>query len=111
MYAIELADGTRLENLELNGNNFIAPTTIEDSVFEGNLGTVTITGEETTETCTDMVLEQNQVVDGKSWFILREQTVQEKTLDALKSIVAANRLQTDLAMAEIVEMMTGGQTV
>ena len=37
MYKITLADGTVLENLELNGNNYIAEGVIEDSVFEGNL--------------------------------------------------------------------------
>ena len=39
MYKITLADGTVLENLELNGNNYIAEGVIEDSVFEGNLAT------------------------------------------------------------------------
>ena len=34
MYKITLADGTELENLELNGNNYIAEGVIEDSVFE-----------------------------------------------------------------------------
>ena len=48
MYTITLADGTKLKNLELNGNNYIAEGVIEDSVFEGNLDTVKITDGETT---------------------------------------------------------------
>ena len=68
MYKITLADGTELENLELNGNNYIAEGVIEDSVFEGNLATVTITDGETTETYTDMRLMSNRVEDGRSWF-------------------------------------------
>lgn len=46
MYTITLADGTQLKNLELNGNNYIAPELINSSVFEGNLGKVTIEGGE-----------------------------------------------------------------
>ena len=34
MYTITLADGTRLEPLELNGNNYIADRVIGDSVFK-----------------------------------------------------------------------------
>ena len=68
MYKITLADGTVLKNLELNGNNYIAEGVIEDSVFEGNLDTVTVTDGKTTETFTDMRLMSNRVVEGKSWW-------------------------------------------
>lgn len=70
MYTITLANGTKLENLELNGNNYIAEGVIEDSVFQDNLSSVTITDGETTETYTDMVLISNRVDGGRSWFIL-----------------------------------------
>ena len=40
MYTITLSDGTKLKNLELNGNNYISKTILEDSVFEGKLDTV-----------------------------------------------------------------------
>ena len=40
MYTIKLYDGTVLDNLELNGNNFISDTIIPDTVFENNLKTV-----------------------------------------------------------------------
>ena len=72
MYTITLADGTKLKNLELNGNNYIAEGVIEDSVFEGNLDTVKITDGETTETFTDMRLMSNIVRDNRSWFVLGE---------------------------------------
>ena len=35
MYSIKLANGNTLSNLELNGNNFISATVLEDSIFEG----------------------------------------------------------------------------
>lgn len=42
-YKITLADGTALENLVLNGNNFIAQMVVDDAVFKDNMETVIIT--------------------------------------------------------------------
>lgn len=78
MYTITLADGTKLKNLELNGNNYISETVIEDSVFDNNLSTVKISDGTTTETFTDMRLMSNRVEGGKSWFVLGEKTEQQK---------------------------------
>lgn len=78
MYTITLADGTKLKNLELNGNNYISETVIEDSVFEGNLDTVKISDGSTTETFTDMRLMSNIVRDNRSWFVLGEKSAQQK---------------------------------
>ncbi len=100
MYTIKLADGTQLKNLTLNGNNFIAESIIDSSVFEGNLGTVTITNGETgvSEIHKDMVLIQNtEYGDGRSWFILGQQSSEEKIITDLQ-----------LAIAEVYEMMLGG---
>ena len=74
MYTITLNDGTKLKNLELNGNNYISEKPIENSVFEGNLGTVTITDGKTTKTYKDMTLLSNRVDDGKGWFVLDEKS-------------------------------------
>jgi len=82
MYTITLNDGTKLENLELNGNNYIAEGAVEDSVFEGNLDTVVISDGEVTETYTDMILMSNIVREGKSWFVLGEKTQQQKKDEA-----------------------------
>lgn len=82
MYKITLHDGTVLENLELNGNNYIAEGVIEDSAFADNLATVTITDGTTTETYEDMVLLSNRVDGGRSWFILGEKTEQQKKEEA-----------------------------
>lgn len=77
MYKITLADGTVLDNLELNGNNFISETPIADSVFLGNLATVTIEGDESKETHTNMKLVANRVMEGKQWFVLADMTADE----------------------------------
>jgi len=88
MYTITLADGTKLKNLELNGNNYISETVIEDSVFEGNLDTVKISDGSTTETFTDMRLMSNIVRDNRSWFVLGEKSAQQKKEEAMEKQMA-----------------------
>jgi hypothetical protein len=76
MYTITLADGTQLKKLELNGNNYIAPNIVKDSMFKDNLSIVTISDGENTETYYNMTLIQNTTYDdGKSWFILAPSNV------------------------------------
>lgn len=48
MYTITLSNGKKLENLELNGNNFISAVPVDSAFFDGGLSEVTITdGSET----------------------------------------------------------------
>ena len=102
MYTITLAEGTRLEPLELNGNNYIAKKVLEDSVFEGNLGTVTISDGENTETHRNMVLIQNKDMDGSSWFILGETTEKEAQQAAMATLFAM--LAADLPDGQALEV-------
>ena len=110
MYQITLHDGTVLDELELNGNNFISEKVIDDSVFSGNLDTVTISNGETTETYTDMKLMSNRVDGGKSWFVLGEKTEQEKAMERLLAALTINSesiTDVQLALAEVYEMILG----
>lgn len=93
MYKITLADGTMLENLVLNGNNFIAQTAVSDAVFKDNMATVTITNLEdgTVEQIEDGVLLSNIVRDGCSWFVLGEKTPQQKAEEARDKEIAELR--------------------
>ena len=112
MYKITLHDGTVLDELELNGNNFISEKVIDDSVFSGNLDTVTISNGETTETYTDMKLLSNRVDGGKSWFVLGEKTAQEKAMERLVASLSVNAesiTDVQLALAELYEMIIGGK--
>ena len=78
MYKIKLPDGIELNNLELNGNNFISANIIDSQIFENNLATVTIHNGETETAHNDMKLIQNKITNGESWFILAEKTLEEK---------------------------------
>ena len=112
MYQITLHDGTVLDELELNGNNYISEKVIDDSVFSGNLDTVTIRNGETAVTYTDMKLLSNRVDGGKSWFVLGEKTEQEKAMERLVASLSVNAesiTDVQLALAEIYEMILGGK--
>lgn len=44
-YTITLADGTELSELSINGNNYVSPTKVDESVFEDNCSPITFTDE------------------------------------------------------------------
>lgn len=108
MYKITLTDGTTLENLVLNGNNYVASTAVDDAVFKDNMASVTITNleDESTEQIEDGVLLSNIVRDGKSWLVLGQKTPEQKRQETIDSTF------TDLQMAltEVYEMMIGGMS-
>ena len=108
MYKITLADGTMLENLVLNGNNFIAQTAVSDAVFKDNMATVTITNLEdgTVEQIEDGVLLSNIVRDGKSWLVLGQKSAEQKRLETIDSTFT----DLQMALAEVYEMMIGGMS-
>lgn len=111
MYIITLADGTKLKNLELNGNNYISKATLDDSVFKDNLSSVTISDGESSNTHTDLVLVNNQIIDGQSWFILGEKSPQELMMEALRAEIVSNEetvTELQVALAEIYELIVGG---
>ena len=93
MYKITLADGTELNDLVLNGNNFIAQTAVDDAVFKDNMATVTITNLEdgTAEQIEDGVLLSNIVRDGKSWLVLGQKSAEQKAMEARDKEIAELR--------------------
>ena len=56
IYKITLADGTVIDNLKLNGNNFISPVEIDETIFDGNCLNVTINDGEKDDVHTNMEL-------------------------------------------------------
>ena len=79
MYTITLSDGSKLENLKLNGNNFITSQEISEETFRGKLSHVKIecekedflTGGINVE-FQNMELVQCKKYGSEWWFILRE---------------------------------------
>lgn len=93
MYKITLADGTELNDLVLNGNNFIAQTAVDDAVFKDNMATVTITNLEdgTAEQLEDGVLLSDIVREGCSWIVLGQKSAEQKAEEARDKEIAELR--------------------
>lgn len=77
-FKIMLADGSSLEGLGLNGNNFISSKKLTEDTFEGNLSHVVIEDSEgNTEEHDNMALVQIAKYGKEYWFVLRELSAQE----------------------------------
>lgn len=73
-YKVTLANGTEIENLRLNGNNFVSEGEIDEAVFENNCSPVIIyRGEdEEGEIHQAMDLIHFTKMGDKYWFALRD---------------------------------------
>ena len=95
-YTITLADGTVLDNLKLNGNNFISNTPINADIFDLNCSPVIISDGVDSVVYDNMELVQiTEQEPGKYWFVLRELSASE---------LAQIKMQSDI---EYVAMMAG----
>lgn len=83
IYKVTLADGTVIDNLRLNGNNYISEKELSADMFLGNLGTVTINDGEKDTVYENMSLVQLAKYDDEYWFILR--TMTKKELQEIKN--------------------------
>ena len=96
IYKVTLADGTVIDGLKMNGNNFISLSPVDPAVFDGNCSPVVISNGETDESHENMELVQITANDnGEHWFVLRD--ISEKELAQIK-------MQSDI---EYVAMMAG----
>lgn len=101
MYKIKLADGTELDNLTLNGNNFISENIIDDDVFSSdNLTKVIISDENGSTEYRNMKLVQNKVHGSQSWFILVEKTKEE--LEKEESEIALATLSYEVVNKDLI---------
>lgn len=106
MYKITLNDGTILNNLSLNGNNFISDSLIGNETFENNLESVTIFDGENSVLHSNMKLIQNNVIGNKTWFIITDKTNEEKSTEQLESSLT----DIQMALADLYESVTKGTT-
>ena len=71
-YSIELSDGTMLNNLRLNGNNYVSETEVTEAEFAGRISRVIIRSSDTEEILNDAELLQIVHYSDGWYFILRE---------------------------------------
>ena len=85
MYSVKLNDGTILDNLELNGNNFI-PETLDKTIFENNLEKVIITDDNgNIEERFNQKVQFAKIGDAET-FILLKKTKEDELLDILADL-------------------------
>lgn len=87
IYTIILANGAKIENLRLNGNNFVSSVEVTREMFEGNTVPVTISDGESEEHHDFMELVQitQDSETGDYMFILRDVPESELYLQKLNS--------------------------
>lgn len=78
MWTITLSDGTKITDLEVNGTNFVSKTKINESIFKGNLDTVTISNGESEVEYTDLIfIQQMEWEDGTFYIAFTEKTASD----------------------------------
>lgn len=95
IYKITLADGTVIDNLKLNGNNYISDTAVEPTTFAGNCSPTIISDGEHDEIHANMALVQITKTGNEHWFVLRDISTEE---------LSKIKMQSDI---EYVAMMAG----
>ena len=97
LYSITLADGTKLEDLQLNGNNYISKQPVDEAMFDYNLDHVIISDGETEASCENMALVQIlEKEDGTYWFILRELSKDELEKAQIRADIDYLYMMTDV---------------
>lgn len=78
MYTITLSDGRKLENLAVNGTNFVSKTKVDEEIFQNNLAAVVISDGKTERAYENLVfIQQMEWADGTYYLSLREKTKME----------------------------------
>lgn len=108
LYTITLENGKQLTNLTVNGTNYVSREKIDESIFDGNLGTMIVSDGERDEIYRDMVfIQQMPWMDGTFYLSFRKKTREEKLVEAI-SANANSVTDIQLALAEVYEMILGG---
>lgn len=101
-YTITLADGTTLDNLGINGTNYVSETEVDTSIFtDSNLSKVTISDGTNTDEYENLVfIQQMKWQDGTYYLAFRKQTEREKIVkiitDNSSSLVDVQEAITEL---------------
>ena len=85
MYTITLRDGTKIENLELNGNNYVSSVKIDETLFTTKNLSQVVVNDGVNETVYENMKFIQQVKYGDEYFfILTEMTENDRLLKAME---------------------------
>ena len=93
-YTIRLADGRELKKLTKNGDNFVSETQVDESIFDYNTETVTITDEEGNET----VLHNAEFIADGFYICFREKSEMELAMENFQSQIDYIAMMADVEM-------------
>lgn len=100
-YTITLANGKQLKGLSKNGDNFVSKKQIDESIFDGNLATMTVSDGETEQELHNVELTQ-QVEYADGWYLaFRELSAQELRDMELDSKIEYLAMMTDVDFEEV----------
>ena len=104
-WKVTLSDGTTIENLGLNGNNFISDTEITEDVFTGKLSSVTVEGTDeegnaVTEEYGRMELIHITKYDDGYYFALRELSQDEIDKEQMQADIEYIAMMSDIDLDE-----------
>ena len=98
MYKIILKDGTVIDNLTMNGNNYVSPTEIDSSIFtRKNLSSIVVNHGEKDETLTNQIFVQETHMADGYYFVFRQMTDVEISITDIQE-----------ALADVYETALGG---
>ena len=97
-YTVTLSDGSKVENLTLNGNNFISTTDVTEGQFDGKLKGVTITDSDGVEEKHEnmFLVQVTHPSDSEWWFILADKTESQIKQEHFEQSIAS---LTDMMMS------------
>ena len=104
-WKITLSDGTKLENLGMNGNNFISETEVTEETFNGKLSKVIIKGtedgKETKQEFEHMELVQIVQEEDGYHFVLRELSAEELKNIKMQGDIEYLAMMSDIDLEEV----------
>lgn len=107
-YEIKLADGRKLTGLTKNGDNFISKTQVDESMFEDNLATMTVSDGEIEEVYHNVELIQ-QVEEDDGWHLAFRELSPQERFNKLVMENSDSITDVEVALAEVYEMLIGGE--
>lgn len=104
-YTITLADGRQLKGLGLNSRNFVSVQPVDETIFDSNLSTLTISDGETEQTYHNIEFVQQQAWSDGYHLIFRQKTMQELEMEELRKAIGGAQ---DAIYAQLAEAYREG---
>ena len=100
-YTITLADGTTIDDLTLNGTNYISPKPVTSDIFAGNCSPMMISDGEIEDLHENAELVQIENYNGEYWIAFRDVSKQELKEAKIRSDIDYIAMMTDTDLEEV----------